>query len=1489
MPTSFAVDLGARFEVIGELGRGTSGVTYAVRDLAEGGVRRAAKVVRHAQGARVFAEVSALRSVRCREVAELVDLVALPVTIPGIAERGAPVLVQSFAEGEGLDAQEEAPAEAQLLRWLRDALRGLAALHAAGWAHGDLKPAHLRVAGERAVLVDLSAAGRRGHAGAFFGTPRYAAPEASLGIRDAPGDLFALGATIADVTGIAPRGRYALGVDTALGDGPLGAFLARALAPDLATRFADAVEALEALPGDSGLRGRVRAQARAARVFRWPLVGEGPRTAVAALSERLASSGARDTAAPIRIAAAGGRGFDRVVEEALLADAERAFASGIAPFVRVDVHGPVAGQVPSDAVFLVDARGGDPAEGTAAERVDHAQRAALRARLDGRRGRVLVRVDEEREAAVSIAPLTAPEARSFAADIARHQALPPAEVEEAHARASGGAGAFTRWLARAIGATEELDGASPSSLHARLCAAGGALPATSVAAGELRAHTRDAAIRFLPGEVSLDARARRDAWRADADVVRAEARALREAGVGDARHIRWVLGEDLTSMPAAAEAALARGETHHCLALMDIAAAHGAGEAVASYAVRAGLRASDHVAVRAALAFLGPEPRARFAAELGLREGDLRPASSLDPRDDSAHARSIRALVALARGEDVAPGDRSEWLTSPDGAARFAGVTARIALIRGDLDAAIRIATRAAWEASADSRIALLGLAAHARHRRGDRDAAHRVYSEVEEGARLLGDVVSSATAATNRALLEIEAGRFGEAISRLGEASVDLMAAGQHATAARAAANRAAAQLAVHDLDGAELTLASVPLAPGGAHAEGLAGVVQVGLALARGREGRARAALADVDARVDGWPADVRTALAPRLVTFHGAVGSASRADALSALVPDHPEVRLVVAQRALDAGERGRAHDALVALAEAAEGVGFDAALGARVAGARLARALGDSSLERQLGAAARAAVDRALESLSATGAARLRARPEVRAVMGARTRPRAAHAAPWRDTAKALRAMSGDLDRESLLRRAADAALLATGAERTAVVSLADPTKPSVMDVAPSGDAPEVSRTLAAEMLRVGRPVVSHDTHVDARLSDAASVHGRPLRSVALAPVAAPGATLALYGEDSVRPDAFDDDTLERLGLVAAVLAANLGAARAHTDATKTLERALAAEASANAAVREARDLSPQVDAGLVDESPAMRRMVKMAKRVARSPLPVVIEGPSGAGKERIATLVHAESERAARPFVVQSCAAIPDPLIADALFGHVRGAFSGAHRDREGLLRRADGGTLLLDDAGEMSPALQVALLRVLETGEYSPVGAATTESVDVRVLAASREPLDAAVAAGRFREDLYFRLSGATLSVPALRERGADLPILVARGLEQAGAPGRRVSRDVMARFESYPWPGNVRELFNVLARAAVLADESIELEHLPEALRRGERVQAHAGLKAEMDALAARRVEEALDTHAGNQTRAAEALGLSRYGLQKMMKRLGIVAQRRT
>ena len=310
-------------------------------------------------------------------------------------------------------------------------------------------------------------------------------------------------------------------------------------------------------------------------------------------------------------------------------------------------------------------------------------------------------------------------------------------------------------------------------------------------------------------------------------------------------------------------------------------------------------------------------------------------------------------------------------------------------------------------------------------------------------------------------------------------------------------------------------------------------------------------------------------------------------------------------------------------------------------------------------------------------------------------------------------------------------------------------------------------------------------------------------------------------------------------------------------------------------------------------GIVGDSPAMREIAALVTRIARRDVPVCILGESGTGKELIARAIHRHSPRRPKTFTAVNCAALPENLIESELFGHVRGAFTGADRDRAGLIETTDGGTLFLDEIGELPLAAQAKLLRFLQEGEFRRVGDTNNRTADVRIVSATNRKLELAVEEGRFRDDLYYRIRGVEAIMPPLRERGTDIALLASHFLaaeraKHKGGPSM-LSPDVEAIFGAYTWPGNVRELQNTIRAAHAMAGETkeIEVEHLPERLRSIAPARLPAG--SYQDAVARFKrdlIERSLLEARGNQNRAAAMLKISRQALAYQIKELGIMVE---
>ena len=417
------------------------------------------------------------------------------------------------------------------------------------------------------------------------------------------------------------------------------------------------------------------------------------------------------------------------------------------------------------------------------------------------------------------------------------------------------------------------------------------------------------------------------------------------------------------------------------------------------------------------------------------------------------------------------------------------------------------------------------------------------------------------------------------------------------------------------------------------------------------------------------------------------------------------------------------------------------------------------------------------------------------------------------------------------------------------------------------------------------VQVSRPVVEHV------LRDAIGIltyefpeGATTARSVLAAPLVAFDKVLgAIVLEKDGAQDRFDEGHLRLLMTIAAIAATALGHAR-HVETLERANRGLMAQLN--------------LDHNMVGESPAMRDVYRRIARVAPTDSTVLITGESGTGKELVARAIHRNSPRAEKPFVAINCAAITETLLESELFGHEKGAFTGAVAQKKGKLEVADGGTVFLDEIGELSPALQAKLLRVLQDREFDRVGGTKCVKVDFRLLAATNRDLDEAIEAGQFRRDLFYRLNVVSLALPSLRERRADIPLLASWFIRRYASKAKRAvsgfSPDALACLTTYEWPGNVRELENAIEHAVVLGlDPVIARDDLPDAVAEAGSVTAvgtaahpavarfHDTIKQTKKDLIIRAVGEA----EGNYNAAARLLGLHPNYLHRLIKNFQLKA----
>ncbi|WP_437536434.1 sigma 54-interacting transcriptional regulator [Sorangium sp. So ce726] len=1492
-PSTVTPRLAERFRLLDVAGSGGSAEVWRAVDRERGGVV-ALKIETRERGASAAQRASARRALG-REA--LHAALALSPRLPELVDVGWLAAPSGVARVEGAPGEEgrafvamrwiEGRAVADALRGLppgeraalalaaaRDASEALADLHGIGLAHGDLKPENLILTPEeRIAVIDLGLACSIHETSVDGATLRYIARgDAELGDARAR-DLLALGTLLAEIAfpGVAdaddPIGaaRAAVAVESAAGP-PLDAICRALLSPSPAAR-----------PSPAWVTESARASLAGAQRARGPFAASP------------AGHAGRDTGAP-------GAERDRQDRDARRVRAAylrlRRHELEAAIGVRDDVAPWLA-----DAFAVVErvrALSGAPlGAGDGAARVGPAQSdAAWLGRLGPDRvARWLTALAGTSAAAWPMGPLASATERALAdALVALARQVPPrawtfADVEAA-VLGIPGSGARRR------------ASAAPKDRGA----AGGAAEAPAIGAAEA-AELALSIARVPPDPLALEAIEQRDD--APASLVVAAANALRLHGdAGRARSLMLRSCVRGATEAAALAAEVLRRAGDRALAEERARAAIDAGAdpegraraVLARVAIDAGaLEAADAVAGEAVTA-----PLCEVRALLAVLRGDTARALSEVARGE-ALASSVEELARMAavRGYAWHASDperaHASFSAAVDYAVRAGAVVeeatyrtgeAAAAVDLGDLDGAIATSTRAAllWEhlgRPAQGARALLACA-----------AAYATAGLVHETCRTAEDAIARARDAGDAKAEAYALWAIADVVAARGDgvASADV---GSHVDP-RAAAARAASLLAGGSTDDT-LRAAARLLRHGAGELDG-ARVEELD-ELANGPEPAAAS-------RLDWWGARAATALAADEVgaalaaddTPRGPAGASAwrgRSDRVLAAIAALAGARAPIAARgpalaaahalAVRAGQTDVAHRVLAALADAAR------ELCGRNAGAGSAGASAASPGASALSGAVR----------SLPWVVRARALPE------SGLRP---------EQARDLETLVGALgERERLaplLDRVVDALVLWTGVERGLLLLRAPNGRlvpRAARNLARSRLGAEqlaLSETLARRALEAREPVVAVDAAGELP-SVHHSVHALKLRSVLAVPLVARGEALGVvYLDDRVRRGAFGAQELRWARAIASVAALAISDARAQVELRRAARRAERAssrlaeelarrEAELDAAAielaraRGGRDTRYRYDA-IIGESEPLRAMLRLVDRVTASEVPVLVCGESGSGKELVARAIHHNGPRAAHAFVSENCGAIPEGLLESALFGHVRGAFTGADRPRAGLFEVADRGTLFLDEIGEMSLAMQTKLLRVIEDGLVRPIGSERARKVDVRVIAATHRDLEALVRARTFREDLLYRLNIITIRVPPLRERATDVPLIVQRFIEKHSRGPVRVTRGAMDRLSAYTWPGNVRQLENEVRRAIVLCDGTIDREHLsPEIAHGGSATPRDLGLnvRARIDALETELVRDALERTRGNQTQAAKLLGLSRFGLQKMIKRLAIEA----
>jgi transcriptional regulator with GAF, ATPase, and Fis domain len=1488
-PDARAGELPPRYEPLRRLGAGGGGEVWSVRDRLGGRVL-ALKVLSCDAGA---AEIEAL----VQEAVALSGLEGLGVprvVAFGALRDGRRYMVRELVDGRSLDDVLQGDDAGPWLAPIASACDQLTVVHRSGLLHGDVKPANIIVGGDgRGTLVDLGLAApwREGGTAARGLTPKYAAPELFEGepltVR---AEVYALGATLSEA--LARRGDE-LGDDTRLA---LAKVAARATETAASARWPSVDELASALRSAAGLPpGTTTGEPP------WPVLGlDGPAQALLDRVHALARGGA--------LAVHGPRGSGRTTLARRLAWTlgveGRAVALVDTPAsVELELSQHEAGE---DLTVVVD-------DGDALG--DEARAAVRRAVAKGARlvwvGDDVGSVADESEEPFVVSPLD----ERAAAELVQRSvpSLPDALRAYMVERVGGRPGALRAAVRRLAGRVA----VSKEDVDAALGASG----RPSVAPASVgRAQTLEAAERAVETGRFDEAAKGLDQLGA----ARSEAERVR---VGLAR----------------ARIALGKGDTQRAVTeLTAVEKAAAGGEAMRAWRAvraRAHLRAGEYAdAVKEAQAVIDADATDALAADALSARGVALAFTGEDTLARAALEEAVR--VARTTGE---PRIEAVALGSAAIAHQRAG---RNEDARAAYEASLAAAEKARDAATvAAMRLNLAGFA----QAEGDLSQALVHLEAAVDMGRRAGSGVAVTQALLNLANLDLYLGRWARArgsIDQLVEKRDEL------SPAARAQLLGLEAEHAAGTGDvtrGARLYSESARAwhAQGRthdaaeSHLEGL-------LVRARAAGGNARAMPGDLARELEG----VRKGMGEAGLGEHAALAELVRG-AVAHLGGDEDAAR-----RALDAaidlarkaGRREWAWQALDARARLAAAQGSvatarrdtESALAMlEETAAKLPRDLRevfwDDPRRRALRQAHTATVS-APSILPAVTSPATTAR-SVPASTSIFTGPRLAEDRLAR-ILEITRELATEHDVPRLLQRVTDHAVALLGAERGLVVLVGDKgeLEAHAARVRAGHDEPHArfSRSVADRVVESGEPVVTMSARDDARLAEAISVHQLSIQSIACVPIrGAPplGRTIgALYVETRLRPGVRFEQELPTLGAFAdqaAIAIENARLLAENRERADALARANADLASARdelarllgkrtEQLAEARRDLKQVRAelrshfgyaGLVGTSAAMRRVYALIERVKDTDIPVLVTGESGTGKEMVARAVHNAGPRGKKPFLGVNCGAIPANLLESELFGSIKGAFTGADRDRRGVFQEADGGTLLLDEIGEMPQKMQAGLLRVLQEKTVRSVGGTKEEPVDVRVIAATNRDLAQMVAEGDFREDLFYRLHVVEMHVPALRERVEDIPPLIDHFLSIFAARYRRdrktLARDALRKLCAYPWPGNVRQLEHVLLSAWLMSDASeipAEDVELPTPLHSGparapavadsrirsisspQPAAARATSQAEFKAAERERILSALTACNWNRVAAAKMIGVPRRTFYRRLKEFGIL-----
>ena len=805
----------------------------------------------------------------------------------------------------------------------------------------------------------------------------------------------------------------------------------------------------------------------------------------------------------------------------------------------------------------------------------------------------------------------------------------------------------------------------------------------------------------------------------------------------------------------------------------------------------------------------------------------------------------------------------------------------------------------------------LLGMRSLVAHNFGtvlrDRGALARAERSFEQALRLRRRAMDSygvATTLGSLALLRLEQGSYGVAARELGASATRLLDGG-HVQEAEVVGS--ALRCAERLLGPGKASGADVPPAPGamvGAR-KWLHARESAARALVDG--GRA-AALGTLEPVLESEPVSSERAEAFRTLSWAHALGDdpVSRgryAERLRELAP------LLGQERVLEAAFRSSKPSTLEAAgaySEAFEQAGrLDLAWAAALVQVELAALEGNSDLRRIAARRAREWEERLMEHVPESGLEQVRARALSLAAPWLEPRSDAVHQASVLDLhwfASVNKQLATSTNLEQLMERVLDRAIESVGAQRGLLIlnganGLELMCGRGLADAEEAGEDLHLSRSLIRDAMESGKSIITQDIASDPRFRDAMSVRSLKLRAVLCVPIHGESEALGAVYVDDGRPGAiFDETDAHALGILADQAGAASRQLLAHREIQglneQLAQRLEVQEAELVAARRQLRRSGMNAAlGGLVGDSQPMVQLRDQILQLGATDLPVLITGPSGSGKELVARALHSTSSRKSEALVIENMAALPESIMESELFGHVRGAFTGAGADRVGMFEEADGGTLFLDEIADVHSSVQAKLLRVLESGEYRRLGESSVRTTNARLVAATNADLAARVAAGDFRQDLYYRLNAAEIRVPSLEDRHEDIPLLVEHFLERAGkrhGTVKSIAEVIVARLVARRWPGQIRELRNEVERLYLLSGDVIADEALVSAVDSAFGARWAKEDPAEPTDFTLEQAERAAILRAlaraeGNRAEAARLLGISRAGFYNKLARLEI------